>query len=205
MYEGLQPLNILDVLRTGKGISLTLAVIFAGVARQLEVPVSLMPILEGRTKPPCYQCPQQCTMMLLCTRIQLYCLHLLTHQFLRVHRSSCCVCLQHSYPVATAVDNDCLTLSIVSIHRTQGLGHLSDIVLQHLCLRWPYQRTYAADRQRRRLPRPQSPTAGWFAQNGLLTGLLRMARLYSLHTARPSCTQASMRCSHASLTRSKAW
>jgi len=47
VYQGLQPLNMLDVLRSGKGISLTLAAIFAGVARQLGVPVSLVPVLEG--------------------------------------------------------------------------------------------------------------------------------------------------------------
>ena len=47
MYEGLQPLNLLDVVQTGKGISLTLAVVFAAVATQLGMPVSLMPVLEG--------------------------------------------------------------------------------------------------------------------------------------------------------------
>ena len=47
VYEGLSPLDMLDVLTSGKGISLTLAITFAGVARELGIPVSLLPILEG--------------------------------------------------------------------------------------------------------------------------------------------------------------
>ncbi|DBB12185.1 hypothetical protein WJX82_000627 [Trebouxia sp. C0006] len=47
VYEGLSPLDMLDVLTSGKGISLTLAITFAGVARELGIPVSLLPILEA--------------------------------------------------------------------------------------------------------------------------------------------------------------
>ncbi len=47
VYEGLSPLDMLDVLTSGKGISLTLATTFAGVARELGIPMSLLPILEG--------------------------------------------------------------------------------------------------------------------------------------------------------------
>jgi len=47
VYEGLSPLDMLDVLTSGKGISLTLATTFAGVSRELGIPMSLMPILEG--------------------------------------------------------------------------------------------------------------------------------------------------------------
>ncbi|KAL0030415.1 hypothetical protein WJX79_003060 [Trebouxia sp. C0005] len=47
VYEGLSPLDMLDVLTSGKGISLTLATTFAGVARELGVPMSLLPILEA--------------------------------------------------------------------------------------------------------------------------------------------------------------
>lgn len=47
VYEGLSPLDQLQVLLSQKGISLTLAVTFAGVAKQLGVPVSLIPLLEG--------------------------------------------------------------------------------------------------------------------------------------------------------------
>jgi len=38
---------MVDVLTSGKGISLTLATTFAGVARELGIPMSLLPILEG--------------------------------------------------------------------------------------------------------------------------------------------------------------
>jgi len=47
VYEGLSPLDMVDVLISGKGISLTLATTFAGVARELGIPMSLLPILEG--------------------------------------------------------------------------------------------------------------------------------------------------------------
>lgn len=44
MYDGLKPLNMLDVLRTSKGISFSLAVVFAAVGQGLGIPTSLMPI-----------------------------------------------------------------------------------------------------------------------------------------------------------------
>ena len=47
VYEGLDPLNILAVLQTSKGISLTLAVLYVTIARQLGVPMSIMPAVEG--------------------------------------------------------------------------------------------------------------------------------------------------------------
>ena len=47
VYEGLKPLDMMDVLQTGKGISLTLSVIFLGIARQLNIPMSMVPIPEG--------------------------------------------------------------------------------------------------------------------------------------------------------------
>lgn len=47
VYEGLDPLNILAVLQTSKGISLTLAVLYVSIARQLGVPMSIMPAIEG--------------------------------------------------------------------------------------------------------------------------------------------------------------
>lgn len=47
VYDGLKPLDIMDVLETNKGISLTLAVSFLGVARHLGIPMSMVPIPEG--------------------------------------------------------------------------------------------------------------------------------------------------------------
>ena len=51
VYDGLKPLDIMDVLQTQKGISLSLSVIFLGVARQLGIPMSMVPIPEGTLCP----------------------------------------------------------------------------------------------------------------------------------------------------------
>lgn len=47
VYDGLKPLDIVDVVYTNKGISLTLAVTFLGIARHLGIPMSMVPIPEG--------------------------------------------------------------------------------------------------------------------------------------------------------------
>ncbi|KAL3151872.1 hypothetical protein ABBQ38_012834 [Trebouxia sp. C0009 RCD-2024] len=47
VYDGLKPLDIVDVVYTNKGISLTLAVTFLGIARHLGIPMSMVPIPEA--------------------------------------------------------------------------------------------------------------------------------------------------------------
>ena len=47
VYDGLKPLDMMDVLQTNKGISLTLAVSFLGIARHLGIPMSMVPVPEG--------------------------------------------------------------------------------------------------------------------------------------------------------------
>ena len=47
VYDGLKPLDMMDVFQTNKGISLTLAVSFLGIAGRLGIPMSMVPIPEG--------------------------------------------------------------------------------------------------------------------------------------------------------------
>lgn len=56
VYDGLKPLDMMDVLQTNKGISLTLAVSFLGVARHLGIPMSMVPIPEGIAALFCLWC-----------------------------------------------------------------------------------------------------------------------------------------------------
>lgn len=51
VYDGLKPLDMVDVVDTNKGISLTLAVSFLGIARHLGIPMSMVPIPEGTATP----------------------------------------------------------------------------------------------------------------------------------------------------------
>lgn len=48
VYEGLDPLNLVAVLQTSKGISLSLAVLYISIARQLGIPMSMMPVVERK-------------------------------------------------------------------------------------------------------------------------------------------------------------
>ena len=56
VYDGLKPLDMMDVLQTNKGISLTLAVSFLGIARHLGIPMSMIPIPEGIAALICLSC-----------------------------------------------------------------------------------------------------------------------------------------------------